>query len=104
MGFTARTRHCAQRPLLTMLPSFSTPDAAGRTNTSVGMRVGSTPGRFQKLAVSCSNRSATTIHSSLSSPARIRRALAPPTAGFWPKQKSPFSSPASMAWVSARKA
>ena len=44
MGFTARKRHCAQRPLLTMLPSFSTPDVAGSTNTSVGMRVGSTPG------------------------------------------------------------
>ena len=48
MGFTARKRHCAQRPLLTMLPSFSTPEAAGSTNTSVGILAGSTPGRFQK--------------------------------------------------------
>ncbi len=104
MGFTARKRHCAQRPLLTMLPSFSTPEAAGSTNTSVGILAGSTPGRFQKPAVSCSKRSATTIHSSLSSPARIRRALAPPTAGFWPKQNSPLISPASMAWVRARNA
>ena len=82
MGLIAWKRHCAQRPLLTILPSFSTPEAAGRTNTSVGIFAGSVPGRFQKPAVSCSNRSATTIHSSLSSPARIKRALAPPTAGF----------------------
>jgi hypothetical protein len=34
-----------------MLPSFSTPETAGRTKTSVSIFVASTPGRFQKLAV-----------------------------------------------------
>ena len=46
-GFAAAYRHCIQRPLLTMLPSFSTAPAAGSRNTSVRTSAGFTPGRFQ---------------------------------------------------------
>ena len=78
-------------PAVDDAPLFLDPDVAGQNEHFGGNSLGSAPGGFQKPAVSCSNKSATTIHSSLSSPARIRRALAPPTAGFWPKQNSPFT-------------
>ncbi len=61
--------------------------------TSVGILVGSMPGRFQYAAVSISYRSRATIQSSFSMAARWKPALTPPAAGFWPIEKYPFIFP-----------
>ena len=90
------------RWVLVKLPSYSATWAAGKKNTSVRMswlrtwpRVIS--GLFcQKVAVSVSQLSFTTSHSSLARPLRSTLALSE-VAGFWPTQRSPFTRPSFMA-------
>jgi hypothetical protein len=96
-GSTAFSCHCSSRMVLVKVPSFSADAAAGMRITSVPMVEGSAPGAFdQKLAVSVSKRSRTTIQSSLFSASRTSVELAFPAAGFWPSTRYPFSLPESM--------
>ena len=81
------------------LPAFSVCAAAGRKNTSVPISsarisAGSFPGPvsvsgpfFHQVALSIITMSRTTSQSSLAMPSRCIRALAEPTAGFWPNRK-----------------
>ena len=65
--------------------------------TSVWIVAGSAPGRFQKVAVSVSQRLTLTSQSSFSMAFRFMLAFAPLTAGFWPQPKKPLIPPAYMA-------
>ena len=79
--------------MLVKLPAFSVCAAAGRKNTSVLMssvRISpvSISGPFcHQVALSISEKSRTTSQSRLAMPSRCIRALAEPTAGFWPSRK-----------------
>ena len=94
-GFTAAWRHCTMPPEFEMVPFFSMKNAAGRRMTSVEIDFGSTPGRFQKAAVSVSQISWTTSVSSFAIPSNVSVRLGTVTAGFWPTIQSSFSFPAS---------
>ncbi len=93
-GFTAACRHCTMPPELRMVPFFSMKNAAGRRMTSVAIVFGSTPGRFQKAAVSVSQISWTTSVSSLAIASKVSVRLGTVTAGFWPTIQRTFSFPA----------
>ena len=93
-GFTAACRHCTMPPELQMVPFFSMKNAAGRRITSVAIVFGSTPGRFQNVAVSVSQISWTTSVSSFAIASNVRLRLGTVTAGFWPTIQSIFSLPA----------
>jgi hypothetical protein len=83
--------------VLVKVPSFSADAAAGMRITSVPTVDGSAPGAFdQKLAVSVSKRSRTTIQSSFFSASRTSAELVFPAAGFWPSSRYPLTFPASM--------
>ena len=83
-------------------PSFSTCDAAGRKNTSVGIcPVTSSPVSIsgpssQNVADSISTRSRTTSQSSLAIASRCSFACAEPTAGFSPARMNPLTEPSNM--------
>ena len=99
-GSTAVWCHCSIRWVLVKLPLFSVCAAAGMKNTSVLMssvRISpvSISGPFcQNVALSIITRSRTTSQSRLARPIRCIRALAEPTAGFWPNRKYPLHVPA----------
>jgi hypothetical protein len=85
---------------LVKVPSFSAKSAAGRRKTSVGICDGSGPsyslGAFQKIAVSVSTFSTTTIHFCLERAATIFLEFGPSPTGFMPKvmrPSGPGSSP-----------
>ena len=77
-----------------MVPFFSMKNAAGSRMTSVWIVFGSTPGRFQNVAVSVSQISWTTSVSSFAIASNVRFRLGIVTAGFWPTIQSIFSFPA----------
>src|SRR5512144_2206606 len=93
MGSMALYLHCAKRPELDRLPSFSTDDAAGSMKTSVWISFGFMPGPLQNDPVSLSKRFTFTIHLSLASACLTFPALAPEQAGFWPHAKKPSNLP-----------
>ncbi len=90
-GLTALYRHCIQRPLLVMLPSFSRDEAQGSMKTSVLTIAGSIQGpperpvSFQKVDVD--------------HPLELGQGLAdlvgvaPVPAGFIPQAKKPLNLP-----------
>ena len=74
--------------MLVKVPSFSADAAAGMRITSVPIEEGSAPGAFdQKLAVSVSKRSRTTIQSRRAKALRTSAELVFPAAGFWPSTR-----------------
>ena len=90
------------RCVLVKLPSVSAICADGKKKISVLMSAGFTwpfftsGAFFQKVALSCSQLSLTTSHSSARMPARSMRALSD-VAGFWPMRSMPFTLPSFMA-------
>jgi hypothetical protein len=78
---------------LVKLPDFSVWAAAGRKKTSVPMSrevispVSISGPSFHQVALSIMTKSRTTSQSRLDRPSRCNRALAEPTAGFWPNRK-----------------
>ena len=98
--------HCSQRAELVKVPSFSAKEAAGRRNTSVWIAEAGggsySGGAFQKIDVSVSTFSTTTIHFSLASAATIFFELGPSPTGFMPKVMKPSgpgsSRPARVEW------
>src|SRR4030042_314132 len=92
-GLAALKRHCIQRPLLLILPSFSMKAAQGSWNTSVLIFLGSIPGPFQKEPVSLSKTLTLTIQSSFAKAWRTFPALALEQAGFMPQAKKPVKAP-----------
>src|SRR5882724_12942508 len=90
------------RWVLVKLPSYSATWAAGKKKTSVWTSALfrwplAISGLFcQKVAVSVSQLSLTTSHSSLASPLRSTLALSE-VAGFWPTQSIPFTRPSFIA-------
>src|SRR6266545_2450349 len=85
-GSVAFHFHCSQRAELVNVPSFSAKLAAGRRKTSVLMSGGGGPayslGAFQKIDVSVSTLSTTSIHLSLDSAATIFFESGPRPTGF----------------------
>ena len=96
-GSSALACHWSSRWVLVKLPSFSTCEAAGRKNTSVGIfAVTSSPVAisgpfFQNVALSIRVRSLTTSQSRLARASRWSRPPAEPTAGFSPSRKYPLT-------------
>ena len=78
-------------PELLMVPFFSMKKAAGRRMTSVWMAFGSTPGRFQNVAVSVSQISWTTSVSRFAIASNVKLRLGTVTAGFCPMIQRSFS-------------
>ena len=84
------------------LPSISATWAEGKKKISVLMSAGLTSpllisgAFFQNVALSCSQLSLTTSHSSLRMPARSSRALSE-VAGFWPISSMPLTRPSFIA-------
>ena len=81
------------RWVLVKLPFFSVWAAAGRKNTSVPMSsvrispVSISGPSFHQVALSMSEKSRTTSHSSFAIPSRCILVFADPTAGFSPNRK-----------------
>jgi hypothetical protein len=102
-GSTAAWCHCSSRWVLVKLPFFSVCAAAGRKNTSVlrsSVRISpvSISGPFcHQVALSVSEKSRITSQSRFARPSRCMRALAEPTAGFWPSSMYPVHTPSSWA-------
>src|ERR1051326_8979404 len=98
-GLSAAHFHCIQRAEFVNVPSFSAKFAAGRRKTSVPIWFAGGPpysvGAFQKLAVSVSAFSTTTIHFSFDSAAIIFFEFGPSPTGFMPKVMKP-SGPGSL--------
>src|ERR1051325_5648145 len=98
-GLSAAHFHCSQRAELVKVPSFSAKFAAGSRNTSVWIWDGGAApysgGDFQKIAVSVSTFSTTTIHLSLDRAATIFFEFGPRPTGFMPKVMKP-SGPGSL--------
>jgi len=90
------------RCVLVNEPSYSATCADGKKKTSVLMSAGLTLPLFtsgaacQKVALSVTQLSLTTSHSSLAMPRRSSSALSD-VAGFWPMQSMPFTRPSFMA-------
>src|SRR5208337_682847 len=93
IGDIALYRHCAQRPELLMLPSFSTDEQHGSIKTSVWISSDLIPGPRQNEPVSLSKRFTFTIHLSSESAFLTLFELAPEQAGFWPQAKKPSNLP-----------
>ena len=94
--------NCSMRCVLVKVPSVSATWADGKKKISVLMSAGLISPRlisgafFQNVALSCSQLSLTTSHSSLRIPARSSRALSE-VAGFWPISSMPFTLPSFIA-------